>query len=376
MTPRGWTEETNQSPWQSLFSNPKVVWTKEFSDSIVNFKVRGKCLAISTKTKDEKSLFFKDIEKDKEWVINAKEFPYYYYYLIGEDEPKLLAEDIRHEAIFITHVFDREGKHLFKLDTGGKIMASPTGKHYYSKHNMTSATMLQVYDSLGQPLWEAPTSNGDWFSEALSDSELIYIDGTDFILYNFETGEHIWNLQSFMKHYSRIVVSRNGKDYIIFDSYEIFSLNRIDEIKWIKSHFGRLYAVALSKDGKYVAVFSQNMKDKTKSTLYLLNNEDNGKTLWQIEVDENSWSGDFEKLTFCDSFIVLMPDDVAYFYKTGVKEKMKTYLYKIDNDGKLVSSYTLPGAVQLVTNGKVVTGFFLVSESSGKKYITCIQEIP
>lgn len=67
-----WKIDTNEVLSESLFSNTKTTWTREFSDSLVNFKSTNQFFAVSKGSRIERSLHFRDLEKGLDWEVSGK----------------------------------------------------------------------------------------------------------------------------------------------------------------------------------------------------------------------------------------------------------------------------------------------------------------
>lgn len=373
----GWRIEHNTVLAESLFSNTKTIWTREFSDSLVNFKSSGSLVAFSKGTRIQRSLHFRDFEKGLDWEISRKDYPVIWYFILGTNDVRIMVGAGLHESLYETNLFDRNGKHLFKLKTTGALIPSPNGVFFYTISSMVSYNMLEVYDSDGKLLWKTNTSSGDWVASAISDSELVYFDMDDFILYSLNSGEQKWKFGRIIKDFSHVVASANGVDFVVFGSNEIISLNRQGEIRWIRNDLGRPYSAAISEDGHFVAVHARNSKDFSKSTLSLLDNREGGRTIWVRDLDEGHSNFVIESLKFYGSYIRLMPKERDYFYGGGITEDMKTYIYEInENNGKLVSSHVLPGNIQLIEENEEVIGYYQLRVISDKKVISRVEVVP
>ena len=372
--PKKERELPNNAALQSLFTDFKITWTKDLSDSVVSFRATEKCLAISAGSGNEKNLYFIDFEKGSEWSLSNREYPNYYFEIVGEENPKLMIACARQESDLETNLFDRSGKHLFTLRNRSKIEASPGGKYFYVGPNQASRVNLAVYNYEGKFLWAAQTSRGDWEVKALSDSELIYVDGTSLILYDLDSGRQIWKTHSPpIRGYSPIVCSKHGKDFLIIETDEIFSFNYSGKLKWSRNDLGYVYSAAISENGDFVAVHSSEIADKPPSRLILLDNKGNGKTIWSQVINEASTRNNIGSVWFSGDNILLMPQAVEFYYISGLTGTIRTYVYRIDElEGKLISSFIVPGGINISEKNRT-TGYCLM-EISGKKTISRVQE--
>ncbi len=378
VTFNSWKLNLNEVLSESLFSNTKTTWTKEFSDSIVNFKALGNFIAVSFGTREESNIYFKNFERDKEWILSGKEFPYYDYFLVGGDTIRLMQRDVEYESCSEVRVFSRVKELLWKVRTSVCFMPSPNGIFYYSGSDQAEGAPLEAFNNEGKLLWTVMNRWGCTDVEALGDSTVVFVDGNELFLYDLTSGRQMWTDTSLGRQCWELATARNGKDFIVFDTDRIYSLNRFEELKWTRNDMGVVYYGAISVDGAFVAVQARKDKDNTKSIIALLDNKKKGKTLWITEIDEQGKSSNLrDVLLFRRDYIQLMPDAADYFYRTGITEDMKTYICKINRkNGKLISSHVLPGNVQLIEENGEVTGYYQLQVISGKKILTRVEAVP
>jgi hypothetical protein len=358
-----------------LFPNAKITWSKEIEGEMVNFKASPISVAISTKKGEKQTLEYINFKEGISWEIDGEKYPYYYNYLIGTEEQKILVEEYPHESVFITNVFNTEGEQVFELEKNAKIMASPNGKYYYTTHNLASWTSLRVFDESGKQLWLADTPNSDWQVEPLSDSELIYHDYSTCILYDALSGHTLWRI-SFKPYFklidtiARIVVSKDGNYFVIYDPNGLISLNRGGEVMWTNEEFHPIRSAALTHNGKYLALYFGTPRKRGEDNFVLLDNLNNGECKWSKCVDLGSRIPDYNVDVKTEGDIISMLSAMPeYYYVTGINPRTNTYNYQINlTTGKLVNQYTIDGVCETygTDNGRI---HYLLVDKGYKKEI-------
>src|SRR3970040_2236370 len=102
-------------------------------------------------------------------------------------------------------------------------------------------------------------------AEVLGDSTVFFVDGNELFLYDLTSGRQMWTDTSLGRQCWKLAAARNGKAFIVFDTDQIYSLNRFEELKWTRNDMGVVYYGAVSVDGSFVAVQARKGKDNSKS---------------------------------------------------------------------------------------------------------------
>lgn len=365
---------TAQELIKKEFPNSKITWSKEIDAEFVNFKASPVSVAISTKKGEKQTLEYINFKEGISWQIDGEKYPYYYYYLVGTEEQKILVGEYLHESVFLTHVFNTEGKPEFELKTNAGVVASPNGKYYYTEHNLASSTSLRVFDESGKQLWLAGTPNSDWQVEPLSDSELIYHDYSACILYDALSGDTLWRI-SFKPYFklidtiAGIVVSKDGNYFVIHDPNGLISLNRRGEIMWTSEEFNPIRSATLTHDGKYLALYFGTPRKRGEDNFVLLDNLNNGEFKWSKCVDLGSRIPNYYVDVKIEGDIITMLSAMPeYYYLTGINTKTNIYCYQIDLiSGKLLNQYTVDGVCETYETNSGKVNYLLIDKGDKKE---------
>ncbi|KPL04494.1 MAG: hypothetical protein AMJ90_00695 [candidate division Zixibacteria bacterium SM23_73_2] len=361
-----------------LFPNSRISWSKEIDANIVNYKASQKVIAISITNDGTKSLKFINFEKGFEWSINGNTYPQYLYYIVGED--KLSVIGLGERNLLETNIFNEKGEHLFRVKSKSGLYASPGGRYFHTKNNMDSYNDLEVYDSTGKLLWSRSVPPGDWHAEALSDSELIYVDNRGCFLINPFSEEEIWEIPSLL---FRSVVA-GGLDieksatghFTLFDGKGIASVSQDGKLLWLKKSSENILSVSLSQNGRFIAVYSIGQGKNAKPNLTLLDNFNEGKMIWEREL--NTQKRDIRSsvgaVRIGSELVTVMPGAISYYFGEGITPDIRTFFFIIDpRTGEFRREYVLPGAVYSL-KVKNKSKHFWLTASTDKKKIYIIDE--
>ncbi len=362
---------------KKAFPNSKITWSKQIEGEMLNYRANPTALAILIVNGDQRNIRFINFKDTTEWSMECDNRSCRQYDMVEGDEPKLLIRGFEH-GMSKTKVIDTKGEEIFDLTLTSWLLSSPTGRYYHTVDNQDSYNILKVYDSRGTFLWEREEyQGGDWFSQALSDSELIYEDNTGCYLLNSFSGEEIWKIPrnqyrrtlSFYK-FLHIISSSNNKYFVLFNGDGLVSFSKEGEILWQIGFPLTVFSAAISDDGRYVSVYSGKKMKSPRKELCLMDNLHQGKILWRVSVETEKvdWTNSIGGLAVVKDMVSVIPGIVPYHALTEIMSDMHTFCYQIDTStGKLINEFLLPGVAEFVESDQKTAYFFLLNDTAEKE---------
>jgi len=362
---------------KKAFPNSKITWSKEIRGEMVNFRATSTALAIMIGNGDKRKMRFINFRDTTEWSIDFDKISCRQYDIVGGEEPKLLIRGFKH-GIAKTKVINTQGEEIFDLTLESWLLPSPSGRYYYTADNMDSYNVLGVYDSGGTLLWERKEyQGGEWFSHALSDSELIYEDKTGCYLLNSYSGEKIWttptnqyrNILTWFKSI-HIICSSNAKYFVLYNGSGLVSFSSGGRVLWQEKAPVTVFSAAISDDGRYVSVYSGEKIDSPEKELRLMDNLLAGKTLWRVSVktERKDLTNSAGGLEMEAGIVRLIPGIVDYRFRRGMAPNISTFCYEIDRDtGELLKEFVLPGAAEISEDENQTRHFLLLETTPDKE---------
>lgn len=371
----------SQETINKLFPNSKITWSEEIEGQMVTFRATSNAVAFMVDNDEKRCIKFVDFEDTSEWSIDCDYNSCRYYDVIGEEESRLLIQGVQ-PAGPLTTLYSGKGELVFTLDTDSWLYPSPDLEYFYTTANSDSHNPLKVYDAEGRFIWKRGTPHGKmWFARALSDTELIYIDYKGCFLLNALTGEEIWRISPekyfpFISGFLEIYPASKGKYFIVEDDYTLVSVDKESEILWMKRTSMNILAASISENGRFIALYQEELGKSGVKKLELLDNFDEGKILWSksIETSIEDISSDIHGLKIKGNEVSLIPGFVSYYVAKGITPQMQTFYFEIDpEDGKLVNQYTVDGVCETfrIDNNKI---HYLLIDKGEKKEIFRIEE--
>ncbi len=379
----GYTQTDNpdftkpQEMISNLFPNSKITWSEELEGEMVNFRTTSTALAIMIGNGDKRKIEFVNFKDTTEWSIDCDKRSCRQYKMVGGDEPKLLIRGFKH-GMAKTKVIDAQGEEVFDLTLKSWLSPSPSGRYYYTVDNQDSYNVLEVYDATGTFSWKREEyGGGDWFSHALSDSQLIYEDKTGCYLLNAFSGEEFWKIpRSQYRHiltwfkFIDIISSSNAKYFVLYNGDGLVSFNSEGRVLWQEKTPVRVFSAGISDDGSYISVYSGEKTYSPEKELCLMDNLRQGKILWRVSV--NTERGDLtnsaEGLKIAGGIVRLIPGIVDYGFRRGITPDMQTFCFQIDpENGKLLDESIIDGVCETFETDSGRTHYLLIHKGDKKE---------
>lgn len=366
---------------KKAFPNAKVTWSEEMEGEMVNFRATSTALAIMIGNGDKRKIKFNNLRDTTEWSIDCDINSCRQYKLVEGEKPKLLIWGFE-DSHFETRAIGGKGEEIFDLSLRSWLAPSPSGRYYYAFGAMESYKQLEVYDSTGIFMWKREEyAGGEWFAKSLSDSELIYEDRTGLYLLDAFSGKEIWKISE--SQYAEIVPgskhfspASNGEFFVLFNGRGLVSLNRKGEILWRKRSSYSVFYIDISYDGRWVSIYSRDSFESKENRLALVNNLDQGETIWSsvVKIERYEGTSNIGGLEIVGDVVRLIPRIVDYRVQTGITPDMHTLFYQIDSEtGKLVRQFSLPGVTETIKDQSEIEHFLLAETT--EKQIYQIREV-
>lgn len=366
---------------KKAFPNSEITWSEKIEGEMVTYRATATALAISTVYDKKMSIKFVNFMDKNDWSIDCKYNLCRGYDVLNADEPKLLIEGLSQNRA-ITSLYNGNGELLFKVQADSWLSPSPKLKYFHTRDNSDYHNLLEVYDSEGKFLWKRGTPHGKiWFAQALSDSELIYLDSERCVLLDACTGEEIWKISSgkfdhIIHGFPAISPASNGKYFIIVDFNGVVSINKKGEILWMKNIPMTVLTNSVSKDGKFIALYTEKPGENGIKKLELLNNFNEGEILWSVSIDTDikDIPSSIHGLKLEGNIVSLVPG-YPFYYDKGIGSKMHTiYLYIDSEKGTLLDQRITEGVGQTFQYGGKVLSYILIDKDTHKEIFRIEQE--
>lgn len=323
-------------------------------------------------------------------IVWEKKFDQWGASEISVDEsipPKVTAGYLLDEGTGVTEIYNTKGTRVAEIRGPTVLYPSAGGTYFHTVPSPMEGGWLQVYDSLGNPLWSRAPIKG-WNVAAPSDSFLVYADNDSLLVLKAKDGRTIvgWSGNPYKDKIgltSQSVASKNGKFFLLSQSAgllsSLFSFSTEAGFlwegawSWVKDK-EYLADIALSPDGRILGATFVPKEQPTYRVLKFFDNFEKGRPTGEFKFDVGvPYTRLHQKSSIRvlgDMAIVVLPSSLDFYSWKGITDSTATKIFIFEPENRTVTdSFTVKGFFTPIASGSSGAGYFRITYAEENKKI-------